>query len=169
MENKIDKIIRLNIELEGALRVVKDRQSSEAFDAAKKKFNELAILFQSLNTKDDARATDLKILEAESAESSPLGEPETPDGDAFLSKIRATDQELDTKKEIRKIFTLNDRFLFKRELFANNDEEFNATLDLIGSMTSFDEAQEYIYDDLRWDRETPRVREFMNIVQSYFK
>lgn len=177
MDSLFDKMINLNVELEGTLRVVRDRRSPEAVEAARNKFAELARLFETVSVKEDEKGSDttgLKIEEAESAEKAPMPEPLTPDGHRMLDKIRATENETpfvkDSKpKDIRKCFTLNDRFLFKRELFGNNDDEFNATLELLASMTSFEEVEEYVYEDLRWERATPRVRDFMNILQSYFE
>lgn len=173
MDSLLDKMINLNVELEGSLRVVKDRRSPEALEAARNKIAELSKLFQTVNIKQEERATQVKEQEAEGAEEAPLAEPATPDGPEMLRQIKATADEQplvkDSKpKDIRKCFTLNDRFLFKRELFANNDEEFNATLELLSSMASFDEVEEYVYDDLRWDRLDQRVKSFMNIIRSYF-
>ena len=71
--------------------------------------------------------------------------------------------------DLRKMFTLNDKFLFKRELFNNSDVEFNDTLALIASMHSLDEAQEYLFEDLQWDEESAPVRDFMSVINSFFK
>ena len=35
-------------------------------------------------------------------------------------------------------------------------------------MHSFDEVEEYIYDDLQWDRKNPTVVDFMEIIKTYF-
>ena len=64
--------------------------------------------------------------------------------------------------------TLNDKFLFRRELFGGNDAELNDTIELLASMHSFDEVEEYIYDDLQWDRKNPTVVDFMEIIKTYF-
>ncbi len=71
-------------------------------------------------------------------------------------------------KELRKALSLNDRFRFRRELFGNSDIRMNETLALIDAMSSFEEAEEYIFDDLGWDIENPDVAEFMKIVQNHF-
>lgn len=69
---------------------------------------------------------------------------------------------------IRKAFSLNDRFRFKRELFENSDIVMNNTLDLVDAMSSFTEAEEYFYNDLHWDKESIEVIDFMFIIRNHF-
>lgn len=80
--------------------------------------------------------------------------------DEKLARERAAD--------ISKAFTLNDRFRFRRELFRNSDEEFKETLEVIGSMSSMEEAEDYFFNDLCWDPSSPEVKEFMAIVAKHF-
>lgn len=80
--------------------------------------------------------------------------------DERLARERAAD--------ISKAFTLNDRFRFRRELFNNSDEEFKETLDVVASMTSMDEAEDYFFNDLCWDPAKDEVKEFMAIVAKHF-
>ncbi len=71
-------------------------------------------------------------------------------------------------KNLRKAFTLNDHFRFRRELFANSEAELNDTLNLIETMQSYDEAEEYFYNDMGWDAENEDVAEFMAIIKKHF-
>lgn len=80
--------------------------------------------------------------------------------DEKLARERATD--------ISKAFTLNDRFRFCRELFRNSNEEFRETIEVIGTMSDMEEAEEYFYNDLCWDPEKDEVKEFMAIVAKHF-
>jgi len=177
------ELIRLNVELEGALRVLSQRKSDEAFEVALDKFSSLSSLFE-----------DLKAEQTESPTPCQPSEEYTPDGTA-VTESDAESVEAPVKEEapeakpseeapaattaadtimpnvvgdIRKTMTLNDKFLFKRELFNGNEAELNDTLELLASMHSFDEATEYIYDDLQWDSENPTVKDFMDIIKSYF-
>lgn len=70
--------------------------------------------------------------------------------------------------DIRKAFTLNDNYKFRRTLFHNSQAEFSNALSAIDRMTSTFDAEEYFYTTLNWDRENPDVKEFMNIVSAYF-
>lgn len=210
MTTLLNRIILLNVELEGALRVCANRPSEEALENAKKKFAEISALFAMINPVDllaetDRMTTVVKEAEADAGESDPMPEPQPADRE-MLEQIIMTEYEKETEPveaecepaahesaetersvepekprpegktfeirrepaDIRKMFTLNDKFLFKRELFGNNSDEFNATLELFASMHSFGEAEEYAYDDLQWDRSDARVRDFMNVIQTYF-
>ncbi len=80
------------------------------------------------------------------------------------------DEALQRKRtqELRKALSLNDKFRFRRELFGNSDVRMNETLALIDAMSSYEEAEDYLYNDLGWDVENPEVAEFMKIVQNRF-
>ncbi len=71
-------------------------------------------------------------------------------------------------KDIRRAFTLNDRFRFKRELFGNSESNFSDALNVISAMSSIDEAEEYFYNDLCWSPENEEVKEFMKILANHF-
>lgn len=71
-------------------------------------------------------------------------------------------------RDLRKAFSLNDRFRFRRELFENNEVTMNNALDLIEAMKSYNEAEEYFFEDLGWDNESDEVKDFMAIVRNHF-
>lgn len=70
--------------------------------------------------------------------------------------------------ELRRMFTVNDKFRFRRELFGNSDTEFTDTLNLVEAMRNYNEAEDYFYNDLAWDAEATEVQEFMAVVNRYF-
>lgn len=198
MTNIYEQLLRLNVELEGALRVLRERDSYQALQVATEKFEAMSSLFQSLKERAAANTpTEIKEEEAVGTEQAPLNEPaqkSVPDNaviaDSDASSIEAAVDEASksakeseedpieakvsnitipqTVGDIRKSMTLNDKFLFRRELFGGNDAELNDTLELLASMHSFDEAEEYIYDDLQWNREDPTVSDFMSIIKTFF-
>lgn len=69
---------------------------------------------------------------------------------------------------ISRIFTINDKFRFKRELFGNSDAQYVETMDVLSAMSSLDEAEEYLYEDLNWDPENEDVIAFTDIITNYF-
>ncbi len=89
-----------------------------------------------------------------------LGSDVQPTLEERLARERAAD--------ISKAFTLNDRFRFRRELFRNSDEEFKETLEVIGTMSNMEEAEDYFYNDLCWDSDKEEVKEFMAVVAKHF-
>ncbi|MBQ2485309.1 MAG: hypothetical protein II519_08350 [Muribaculaceae bacterium] len=72
------------------------------------------------------------------------------------------------RQDLRRAFSINDRYRFRRELFSNSDVEMNDALNLIESMQSMDEAEDYFYGEMGWDRENPEVDDFMTIVRHHF-
>lgn len=68
----------------------------------------------------------------------------------------------------RLVFSINDRYRFKRELFDGSDADFNTTLALIASMDSFIEAEEYFTGELMWDPARPEVKDFFKTIAQYF-
>lgn len=69
----------------------------------------------------------------------------------------------------RLVFSINDRYRFKRELFSNSDADFNNTLALVASMEGFDEAEDYFIGELQWDPNRQEVADFLEILKKYFK
>lgn len=71
-------------------------------------------------------------------------------------------------KNMRSAFSLNDSVRFRRELFGNSQAEYNDALDMVQSMHSYGEAEEYFYDDLAWDPTNDDVKDFMEVVRKHF-
>ena len=71
-------------------------------------------------------------------------------------------------KDLKSAFSLNDTFRFRRELFGNSAAEMTDALHMVEAMHSFDEAEDYLYGDLGWDRESDDVKEFMAIIKNHF-
>ena len=71
-------------------------------------------------------------------------------------------------KDLRRALSLNDRFLFSRELFAGSQERLNEALDRIGRMNTLDEAEHYCYETLALDPNSDTVAAFMNLVKNHF-
>lgn len=65
-------------------------------------------------------------------------------------------------------FPLNDRYRFRRELFNNNAEEMAEALAVIGSMSSAEEATDFMINDLCFDPENQDVADFITQVSTSF-
>jgi hypothetical protein len=66
------------------------------------------------------------------------------------------------------VFTLNDRFRFRRELFGNSEAEMADTVNLLSAMSSMSEVEDYLLNDLEWDADNQEVQDFMAIVARKF-
>lgn len=184
MEEIIKSLIKLNIHMEGVLRVALDRPSEEAVSEVRDIYERMGTALSGLSAPvhSEEEATRVKEEEAEGAEETPLEEPSESDmhgqevvyDDAEAAEVGATTGEKSTSgkavtvADIRSHFTLNDVFLFRRELFNNSETEFNDTLHLIASMPHFDEVKEYLLSDLQWNPEQPEVKDFLAVVENVF-
>lgn len=112
------------------------------------------------NAADDEEECDDEIIDEEDEEDDEDEDDEPLTVDEALRRKRSSD--------LHKAFSLNDRFRYRRELFANNDVEMNDTLNLVETMHSFAEAEDFFYGDLEWDKESPEVIDFMEIIKNYF-
>lgn len=179
----IDQLIQLNVELEGLLRVVRDRDSIDARNMLADKIEEYTSAMNAfLNTDieytpeaetpvqpaepeqepeqvaEEPAAVEVKEQEAEEPEIEPQAEA------AEKAVTTETEHIAETNTKLLKAFTLNDRFRFRRELFAGDDADFSETLKLLADMESYSEACDYLYNDMMWNRTDPNVVDFMAIV-----
>lgn len=86
------------------------------------------------------------------------------------SNTISLDEKLSRKisKNFRQAISLNDKFRFRRELFGNSSQQYDAALDLIAEMSSFDEARDYFLDSYGWDAENPDVKSFFAILSNHY-
>lgn len=68
---------------------------------------------------------------------------------------------------LRKYFTINDRFRFRRELFGGDDAAFLAAVDTISEMSTLQEADNFLAA-MPWDHDSEAVAEFMTLISNYF-
>ena len=77
--------------------------------------------------------------------------------------------ELIARKEsadLRRAFTLNDKFRFRRTLFGGSDALFSEVLDALEAMGSFEQAERYLAGVIDCDCED--AEDFMNIISAHF-
>lgn len=70
-------------------------------------------------------------------------------------------------RDLRKAFSLNDRFRFRRELFGNSDERMNEALHAVESMATIDEAHDYFYNTLGLDKTSTDVADFISVIEHH--
>ena len=63
--------------------------------------------------------------------------------------------------DIRQAISLGDRFLYQRELFGQNAELMQRTLDELNKLGSYDEAVAYISNRFQWDTESNTYQQFL--------
>ncbi len=179
----INTLLKLNVELEGLLKVLLDRDSIHARSLLAEKFREYsdglqnylseaapsqaeteAIVSLGEEVAAEAQATELKDQEAEDAQVT----DETDAAAEAIEQAPENTNHIETPREngkLLKAFTLNDKFRFRRELFNGDDEDFADTLSLLAHMPSYDEAIDYLTNDLLWDPRNPAVEDFFAILK----
>lgn len=80
--------------------------------------------------------------------------------DELLSRREAQD--------LRRAFTLNDKFRYRRELFNSNDVLFAETLNTLSEMQTLDDALDYLYNTLGWNPDDDNVKDFVLTVTNHF-
>ena len=70
--------------------------------------------------------------------------------------------------DLRKAFSLNDRFLYRKELFAGNEDAMNKAISILNSKESFKESITFLEDKLHWDFSNPTVKNFVKILEIRF-
>ncbi|MDA3880409.1 MAG: hypothetical protein PF436_08480 [Prolixibacteraceae bacterium] len=68
---------------------------------------------------------------------------------------------------VKKSIGLNDRFMFTRELFNNDSEKYNITVEAIDKANNFVEAIEYLEENCKWPKSETSLK-FMNLVKRRF-
>ena len=63
--------------------------------------------------------------------------------------------------DIRLAISLGDRFLYQRELFGQNAELMQRTLNDLNGLSSFDAALDYITSHFNWDTESNTYQQFI--------
>ncbi|MBP5687106.1 MAG: hypothetical protein J6X22_00495 [Muribaculaceae bacterium] len=71
--------------------------------------------------------------------------------------------------DITAAFSINDRFLFQRELFDGNKEKYADAIALMQRMGNIDKIKEFITDVLQFDRSNEVVKEFVRLIEQSFK
>lgn len=64
--------------------------------------------------------------------------------------------------------SFSDKLLFQRQLFKNNADELNQTIEAINNLQSFDEAIEWIHARYTWDFNNQFVIKFIELIQRRF-
>jgi hypothetical protein len=70
--------------------------------------------------------------------------------------------------DIQSAIGINDRFLYTRELFENNTDEYNTAISFVNKADSFESVMNWIKAEKQWDHEDPTVAQFIEITKRKF-
>ncbi len=71
--------------------------------------------------------------------------------------------------DLKRGISLNDRFIFQRELFGNDHNRMNSTIEKLNSLKSYEDAEDYIKENVSADLNNPTVADFLSIIKKGFK
>ncbi len=67
--------------------------------------------------------------------------------------------------DINSAIGLNDKFIFIRELFHNNKEQYHETIQILNNFDTFDNAVEYLTENFNWDKDDPHFERLKELVR----
>ncbi len=70
--------------------------------------------------------------------------------------------------DLRKAFSLNDRFRYRRELFGGSEEVMNKVITALNNKISYKESVLFLEEKLHWDFTNPTVKDFMKVLEIRF-
>jgi len=151
--NAIEKILSQTVEIEGLL-LVAQRRGTETpamvLDRIKGKVAELSDMVQMLG---------------EPASPAPVVEPPvfTPPASAPEPAPAPKPEPVVSEPDFN--FAINDYYLFRRELFNNDDAKMKQVLDRIKRMRSVEELDTYVYQTLGFNPDQQEAKLFVDTVQ----
>lgn len=71
--------------------------------------------------------------------------------------------------QLRRMFSLNDLFLFRRELFQGSQVLFDNALEEVGACSSATQAREILVNNYALDPKRPEAKEFIGVISGLFE
>lgn len=187
MEEKLRNLLDKTYELEGLLHLAlkRDVSSEDFLRLISKKGKEVFEMCNSLDIVEETaylenfsenRAFDLDeyTIDDESENATDKTDPIEILTDIIEPEIKPNSDNFNTElteenKNGKLVFSINERFRYKKELFDNSDADFNTTLALVASMDDYDEAEDYFLNEIGFESTNPIVVEFLKVIKRYFK
>lgn len=94
-----------------------------------------------------------------------LADDEKPIVHSFNDTIQAPPSALDFKRSL----SLNDRFLFQRELFNNDASAMNGIMLRLEAFDTYSASEQYLKEHTSWNFEDKTVKDFLDVVKRRFE
>ena len=99
-------------------------------------------------------------IPAQQEQQVPPAQQEHPEAPAAKTQTKAT-----PVADIRLAISLGDRFLFQRELFGQNGELMQKTLEALNNQPNLSTAMAYLDKNFDWDKDSPTYELFINALR----
>lgn len=73
------------------------------------------------------------------------------------------------EKKREPVFSLNDRFLFIREIFCGDAKAFAHEMARLDDFDDYDEAEQYFLEEYTLDPDSPAAQNFLSVVERYYQ
>lgn len=73
-----------------------------------------------------------------------------------------------SSRDLKKAFSLNDRFRYIREIFNNDAEYFDETINNLEMLSNLDDVYDYLLGDIGLNHEDETVKDFLEIIYNHF-
>ena len=180
MKTTIDKILTHVYELEGLLLVMKRRNGDVPQEVVDRCRSVAAVLGQetqemavtaAIASRQQPLSPQVPQKEPKPAVKPAAVVPQPPVKAAPTIKAQApsvpepaVDKAITQDKKPTITFSINDRFLFTRELFNNDPSQFDAAIEKIKSFTQVSQLQDFAVKEMQWDMSLESVNEFLRLV-----
>lgn len=152
MHTRIDAVSEQLHELKAEDPETSDAEEAKAADAEVDAKVEAEVIVENVEETDEVSITDTQ--------------PDTVSVDE--EQLSVTEPELAKPKADRPLFCLNDRFKFRRMIFGGSDADFNSALDKLSTLGTYEEAEDYFFNDLGLDPDSAEVQEFMAVIKTHY-
>ena len=105
-----------------------------------------------------------------SGEENPLEEKQESDvPEEGVAMILHSEEGQPDYRELQKMMSINDRFLFRRELFDNDGDLMAKTIEKLNHITSYEESLTYLQNHFVWDFESETFELLRSLLQQRFE
>ena len=117
---------------------------------------------------DQSDESDMSDKSDESDQTDRSDSSDQPEATASTEIAATINPEPHAATDLRKAFTINDRFRFRRELFGGDDKAFVAAIDHMSQCSDYSEIEAYI-TTLGWPADNEDAMAFKEIVSTFYK
>lgn len=161
------------LEVEGMLRILESRpEDSEAYSLLLEKMDRLRAELDACAEAAPAPAPEeapLQIVEeqaeVEVAAEEPAEEAEQPE---MVLDFSTDAPQASPFPPFASEFSINDKYMYIRELFGGSTSEFAKVMDTVDAMADLGDAYDYFLNELGWDADDEHVGSFLSIVAKHF-
>lgn len=110
-----------------------------------------------------------KMITVSGEENSLEEKPESDVPEEGMETIVHSEESKADYRELQKMMSINDRFLFRRELFDNDGDLMAQTIEELNHITSYEESLTYLQNRFAWDFESEAFELLRSLLQQRFE